>query len=96
MENLKLKINEMIRYDMDYIPEIIADQIVYQVNSDKSGTKEEFLKKFMTENKDLLELYTLSEQTKIQKKTFKILQLTSIIIAISVFCSFVISLILMF
>lgn len=96
MENLKLKINEMIRYDMDFIPESISDHIVYKVNSDTSKTREEFLSKFMIENKDLLEIYSLNEQTKIQKKTFKLIQITLIIIAISVIVSSVISLILIF
>lgn len=96
MENLKLKINEMIRYDMDFIPESISDHIVYKVNSDDSKTREEFLSKFMIENKDLLELYTLNEQIKIQKKIYRLIHTTLIIIAISVIVSAVISLILIF
>jgi len=96
MEILKYCIKDMIRNDMDYIPEKYSDDIVYTINSDKSKTKEEFLNKFMTENKDLLELYVLNESTKYQKKTFRLIQTTLIIIAICVLTSSIISLILLF
>ena len=50
----------------------------------------------MIENKDLLELYILNESTKYQKKTYRLIQTTLIIIAICVLTSSIISLILLF
>ena len=34
MDNLKLKIKEILRYDLEYIPESISDYIVYKIDSD--------------------------------------------------------------
>jgi hypothetical protein len=96
MEILKYNLKEMIRNEMDYIPETISESMLHKINSDQSKTKEDFLKKFMSENKDLLELYVLNENTKFQKKTYKLIQIVSIIVAISVVVSTILFLYLIF
>ena len=96
METFKQRLNELIRIDMDYLPEDLSDKISYEVNFDKSETKEEFLSKMNQTHIVVLQLFAQAESAKQLKSINKTLSIILYIIIATVTISIISGLILIF
>lgn len=74
METYKQRIVELIRYDMDYIPEDLSEKIIYDINQDVSETKDEFLENFNKKHIGILQLFAQAESVKKMEEMNKTLK----------------------